>query len=52
MSEQRNNCDGCQAGYPVDENGIHYIPSEEGNSPWSRYRQMCTESLYCKDKEE
>ena len=53
MDKPINNCDGCQAGYPTDESGHHYIPkqAESGTSPWGRYMQICTAHLY-KEKTE
>jgi len=41
--KQLNNCDGCIAGYPV-ENGRHVVPNEK--NPWLKTHMVCSAYRY------
>lgn len=30
VNNAKNQCDGCNAGYPIDENGLHIVPYPSG----------------------
>lgn len=42
-NKRLNNCDGCIAGYPV-ENGRHIVPNE--NNPWLKTHMVCSAYRY------
>jgi hypothetical protein len=42
--EPKNQCDGCCAGYPKDEQGMHRIPEKQGT--WHETHMFCTANKY------